>query len=164
VASEDDDLTDRQRDVLRLYREAKSPTEIGRALQISSQGVHGHLRRLRQKGLIEPLQRAPRATTAEAAPSDERARQRLAASLALKTVHETIAQQEQLIDSRQAAIREQIAELQAEYEDLSASKRELAQMAEPHAEQTADEAAPKTPAKRANNGVGAPHKSAATTK
>lgn len=46
-------LTDRQRDVLRLHGEGKNPTEIGEALEISSQGVHGHLRRLRQKGLVE---------------------------------------------------------------------------------------------------------------
>jgi DNA-binding CsgD family transcriptional regulator len=43
----EDELTERQRDVLRLVREGKNPTEIGKELEISSQGVHGHLRRLR---------------------------------------------------------------------------------------------------------------------
>src|SRR5688500_8847872 len=47
------DLTDRQRDVLELHRKGKNPTEIGKELGISSQGVHGHMRRLKQRGLIE---------------------------------------------------------------------------------------------------------------
>lgn len=46
------ELTERQREVLALVREGKNPTEIGKALGISSQGVHGHLRRLRGHGLI----------------------------------------------------------------------------------------------------------------
>jgi DNA-binding CsgD family transcriptional regulator len=45
--TDESDLTERQRDVLRLVREGKSPTEIGKELSISSQGVHGHMRRLR---------------------------------------------------------------------------------------------------------------------
>ena len=61
-----DDLTDRQRDVLRLHTEGKNPTEIGKALDITSQAVHGHFRRLREKGLIagdvgpKPAARKPR--------------------------------------------------------------------------------------------------------
>jgi predicted ArsR family transcriptional regulator len=53
VPKDESTLTERQADVLRLYREGKSPTEIGKELDISSQGVHGHLRRLRAHGLIE---------------------------------------------------------------------------------------------------------------
>lgn len=55
------DLTERQADVLRLTREGKSPTEIGRELEITSQGVHGHLRKLRELGLVEPLAAPKRA-------------------------------------------------------------------------------------------------------
>lgn len=49
-----DDLTDRQRQVLELKREGKSTGEIKDALGISSQGVSGHLKRLRTKGLLPP--------------------------------------------------------------------------------------------------------------
>jgi FixJ family two-component response regulator len=39
VPTSEGELTERQRDVLRLVREGKNPTEIGKELEISSQGV-----------------------------------------------------------------------------------------------------------------------------
>jgi predicted ArsR family transcriptional regulator len=59
-----DELTDRQREVLDLVNEGKNPTQIGAALGISSQGVHGHIRRLRGKGLIPEDYGAPRPAAA----------------------------------------------------------------------------------------------------
>ena len=53
----EEQLTDRQREVLRLHREGKNPTEIGRLIGISSQGVHGHFRRLVEHGHLEPRSR-----------------------------------------------------------------------------------------------------------
>lgn len=52
-------LSERQREVLALVREGKNPTEIGNALEITSQAVHGHLRRLRGHGLLADEPTAP---------------------------------------------------------------------------------------------------------
>lgn len=110
-----DGLTQRQRDVLRLHREGKSPTEIGKELEISSQGVHGHLRRLRDKGLIESEpRRKPQAASSA-----------FDASMALKTVRETIAEQATLIRNRQTEIDQQVRELGVERTRLDETLAEL---------------------------------------
>ena len=119
----EDQLTDRQRDVLRLHREGKNPTEIGKALGISSQGVHGHLGRLRNHGLI-----ADDAPTAARTRSSSRRRVGQPAfdpARALDAVRATVRAQEEAILARQAEIDEQIAALQAERGELDSPLAEL---------------------------------------
>lgn len=59
MPTDESQLTDKQREVLRLHREGKSPTEIGQAMGTTSQAVHGHFRRLRDHGLISGEPTAP---------------------------------------------------------------------------------------------------------
>lgn len=125
-----DGLTERQRDVLRLHQQGKSPTEIGKELEISSQGVHGHLRRLRDKGLIEGEPRRKPQPTSGA----------FDASMALKTVRETIAEQTTLIRNRQTEIDQLIRELGAERTRLDETLAELERLVD-HSEGNPEPAA-----------------------
>lgn len=77
--------TERQTAVLEMHKAGLSPTEIGRELGITSQGVHGHLRRLRKRGLLPSKPNARREeysvknAYAEVQASIKRQRQELAA-------------------------------------------------------------------------------------
>lgn len=127
---DESELTDRQRDVLRLHREGLSPTAIGKALDISSQGVHGHLRRLRGHGLIESV-RAP------AEPAGEKHVTRAAGAKTrgpaapfdpadtIRTVVRTITAQLEQLNTREAQIDEDIERLRAEKQQIAATRIEL---------------------------------------
>lgn len=112
-----DGLTDRQRDVLRLHGEGKNPTDIGTELGISSQGVHGHLRRLRDKGLIEGTGR----TTPVAVPNGRP----LSAADALEQVRQAAATQRQQLVDRKAAIASEITSLKTQDAEIDAALAEL---------------------------------------
>lgn len=125
-----DDLTDRQRDVLRLLREGKNPTEIGRELGISSQGVQGHMRRLRQKGLAEPAASprtvAPAAnarTRGPAAPFDP--------ASTIAAVQQAIADERAKLDRREAEINAEFERLRAEQQAITDARNELDKLSPP---------------------------------
>jgi FixJ family two-component response regulator len=95
----DDELTERQGEVLNLVRAGRNPTEIGKELGISSQGVHGHIRRLRERGLLpeagattKPARPRPRATQ----------NHKVSASSALEAVRTPVRAQVEAMDVRQA--------------------------------------------------------------
>jgi predicted transcriptional regulator len=111
MTTTDDGLTDRQRDVLRLHREGKSPTEIGKELGFTSQGVHGHLRRLRQKDLIEGTGR-----TKPVAPPN--GGQPTSPAAALETVRSEERRERRGLVTRKEAIAEEIAALEREREEI----------------------------------------------
>lgn len=115
----EDQLTARQADVLRLHREGKNPTEIGRTLGISSQGVHGHLARLRQYGLIagEGGTTARSRTRGRQAPYDP--------SRALDAVRQAVREQEEAIIGRQRELDAVIATAHEERDRLNDTLDEL---------------------------------------
>jgi DNA-binding Lrp family transcriptional regulator len=121
------ELTERQRDVLRLQREGKTPTEIGNELGISSQGVHGHLRRLRDHGLIE------RGAAKPAKPRDARAPgpRRFDPASTIAAVQQTIATQRAELDTREAEIDAQIEQLREEKRAIEAARKELDKLTPP---------------------------------
>jgi predicted ArsR family transcriptional regulator len=115
----EENLTERQADVLRLTQEGKNPTDVGRELGISSQGVHGHLRRLRAKGLLpdeEPRPRARRRNGRTPAPVDY-----------LSAIREAAERAEREILDRQAEIDAEIADLKREREALDGALGEVRQ-------------------------------------
>lgn len=113
MTADPEKLTERQSDVLRLTKEGKNPTDVAKELGISSQGVHGHLRRLRAKRLLAPD--APKRKGANGrAEVDYLATIRLAAE-----------QAEQDIRKRQSEIDQAIANLQAERDGLNAALEEV---------------------------------------
>lgn len=119
-----DDLTDRQKEVLELHNQGKNPTEIGNALAISSQAVHGHFRRLREKGLI-PGDGPPRAAAAKRRPN---ARRGLDAAAAVDAVRQAAEQQRDAIHGRQQEIDAEIASLNAERSELDGALQAIAGM------------------------------------
>ena len=128
--TDESELTDRQRDVLRLHRDGRNPTEIGKELGISSQGVHGHLRRLRGHGLIEDG--APAAKPA-ARKRSANERHRGAASAfdpaaAIAAVQQAITQQHTQLDDREAEIDAEIARLRDEKKAIAAARAELSKL------------------------------------
>lgn len=122
----DQGLTDRQQEVLRLTREGKNPTEVGRELGISSQGVHGHLRKLRQRGLIEG---EPTTSTAKPRPARRGAAPRNGTpfdpAATIDAVRQAIAQQREALDAREAEIDSEIATLRDEKQAIAAARKEL---------------------------------------
>jgi predicted transcriptional regulator len=122
---EDEQITTRQRDVLRLHQEGKNPTAIGKELGISSQGVHGHLRRLSAKGLIEgeaaSAKRVTRAagakTSGPPAPFDP--------ADTIRTVVRTITAQLEQLNTREAEIDEEIERLRGEKKKIAKARNEL---------------------------------------
>jgi predicted ArsR family transcriptional regulator len=115
----EENLTERQADVLRLTQEGMNPTDVGRELGISSQGVHGHLRRLRAKGLLpdeEPRPRARRRNGRTPAPVDY-----------LSAIREAAERAEREILDRQAEIDAEIADLKREREALDGALEEVRQ-------------------------------------
>jgi DNA-binding CsgD family transcriptional regulator len=119
-------LTDRQRDVLRLVREGRNPTEIGRELGISSQGVHGHLRRLRDRGLVEAA--APAKPAARKRSANDRQPHAAAGfdpKSAIAAVQQAIVEQREQLDTREAEIDAQITQLRDEKKLITATRKEL---------------------------------------
>jgi DNA-binding MarR family transcriptional regulator len=133
VTDDVSDLTDRQRDVLRLHQEGKNPTEIGAALGITSQAVHGHYRRLRARGLIEGDAKPAaerRVTTARNA----RSRGPLAPfdpQDTVRVVVATITAQLDELNTRDEAVDAQIEALKVEKKAIAAARKELAALVPP---------------------------------
>jgi predicted ArsR family transcriptional regulator len=123
VPTSEDELTDRQRDVLRLHREGKNPTEIGKELDISSQGVHGHLRRLRAHGLIEELEAA--APKSKRAPSKPRDGRSFDPADTIRTVVRTITAQLEELSTRETEIDAAIAQLRDEKKAIAKAREQL---------------------------------------
>lgn len=120
-----DDLTERQRDVLRLHTEGKNPTDIGRELNISSQAVHGHMKRLRGKGLIaeenpKPTTSSPRRERGEPTTIDPHA--------AIMAAMESIQQQVAQLESRLEAIAQERVGLNDEEASIRQALNTLAAM------------------------------------
>lgn len=117
--AEEPKLTDRQREVLRLAQEGKSPTEIGKELGISSQGVHGHMRRLAAHGLIErePRRRADNGRPIRPADS-------------LETVRRTAKAEIATLKRRLEALDRDMAKLGEEREEIEAAIADLQKMAD----------------------------------
>jgi biotin operon repressor len=103
------DLTERQRDILALVKQGQSATEIGRALGISSQGVHGHFQRLRSKGIEIPTQNGTHKASRRA-PGDGGA----PSGKALAAAQDAIKEHERRLLARVAEIDAEIRALQQE--------------------------------------------------
>jgi DNA-binding CsgD family transcriptional regulator len=115
-------ITARQREVLRLTAAGHSPTEVGRALGISSQAVHGHFRRVRVNGHAVPCRRQRSADLA--APSLSR----VTADGALAAVSASIIEHERLVATRLDEVAAQIDELQRERTSLQDGMAALREM------------------------------------
>lgn len=113
------DLTEKQQQVLALHRENKGPSEIAEVLGITSQGVHGHLKRLRGKGLIEER------PGAAVRPPSARGNARVNPSAALEIVRQAAREQVAAVQARQAEIDTEITELRAEKNELGKALTEL---------------------------------------
>ncbi len=121
-----DDLTDRQRDVLKLHREGKGPTEIGAELDISSQGVSGHLRRLKAKGYIEddtPAAPKPKAKPKAAKPKADGEQFNPASTI--QVVVETITVQLDALARREREINDEMSQLTAELNEIEKARAGL---------------------------------------
>jgi predicted ArsR family transcriptional regulator len=116
MASQDQALTERQQQVLKLTTEGKNPTEIGEALGISSQAVHGHFRRLRAHGLLNGGTSAP-------APSSKHS---IAATLksAMSAIDRTIAEQRKEIERSIAQLERNREQFKAQITKIDQDKRE----------------------------------------
>lgn len=116
------DLTERQQQVLALHREGKNPTDIGRELSITSQGVHGHLRRLAARGLVE-LERPARAR-------DDVPNGRLDPDEALRAVRQAAIEQVHVVTQRLTAIDGEIEALRNEKKGLQKALEKLNEQAQ----------------------------------
>lgn len=114
------DLTDRQKAVLELVRKGKSPTAIGKELGISSQGVHGHLRKLRERGLVdsEPVRSKKPRNGVTVNPAK-----------ALEAVRAAIDEQEQALLQRLSDIDEERQALDGEAAEIQATLGQLRALA-----------------------------------
>lgn len=127
--TDESELTDRQKDVLRLVKAGKNPTEIGRELGISSQGVHGHLRRLRGHGLIEAEAPAPAAkAAARRGGKPANGRQSFDPASTIAAVQQAITEQRAQLDNREAEIDAEIETLKAEKKAIGDARKELAKL------------------------------------
>jgi len=106
-----DDLTERQREVLRLHEEGKTPTEIGQTLGITSQNVHGHFKRLRRRGLMGPAG-GPRAAQSDI----------------LADIRRVLQEKERDVDARLREIATSIQALETEREALVATRAQIEAM------------------------------------
>lgn len=111
-----DQLSPRAQEVLELTQQGKNPTEVGAALGITSQGVHGHLRRLREKGLLPPDPKA------KGRKSDANGRPDFNVQTAFAEVRASIARQRDDLDTYVAGVNR---ELEALEERKKALKKEL---------------------------------------
>jgi DNA-binding Lrp family transcriptional regulator len=110
--------------VLRLHRAGKNPTEIGEELGISSQGVHGHFRRLRDRGLME-------GKTATSTPKPAATDRPVDAASALDAVRQAAATQRQQLVDRKAEIDREVKSLKKQDGEIDAAIAEIDAMLEP---------------------------------
>lgn len=123
------DVSPRAAEVLALTKEGKNPTEIGTQLGITSQAVHGHLRRLRDKGLLPPDPRA------RGKAGTDNGRSEFSAAGAFREVRASIARQQQELDRHMAGLDRQLEELdrrkneiKQERKDAEKAKERLAEL------------------------------------
>jgi hypothetical protein len=126
-------LTDKQREVLELHNDGKSPTEIGKALGITSQAVHGHFRRLRASGLLPDTGAAKPAAAAKrpSRPAVPNGRQTFDPGSAITAVKLAAAQQRRELDAREQQIDGEIDALKAEKKAIGEARRELNKLVPP---------------------------------
>lgn len=110
-------LSPRQAEVLAMLKDDKTTGEIAAHMKITTQGVHGHIRRLRERGFL-PATPARKAPTRKAVSIDDTLDP-------LRTVIER--QREQLL-RQDIHLRNQTQELQQEIADL-AKERDAIQVA-----------------------------------
>jgi predicted ArsR family transcriptional regulator len=122
AASNEEGLTERQRNVLHLVREGKNPTDIGKELGVSSQAVHGHLRKLRDLGFISEPAGPPRGAAARKANGR---REPVEPESALLAVQRAINEQLALVDARMAEIGAEITALEDERTRLEVTRQRL---------------------------------------
>lgn len=118
-------LSEKQREVLTLVRDGKNPTDVGRAMGITSQAVHGHLRRLRSRGL---LPEGPAKSGRASAPSNG-----FDPANALAAIHAAARQQVTEIEARMTAIDAQREALTAEKKTLASALTEVKKHLPPEA-------------------------------
>lgn len=132
-----EDLTDKQREVLALVQEGKTPTEIGKAMDISSQAVHGHFRRLREAGVMPEASpkaaagtAARRRTIGPAGPSPITGRS-LDTTSVLNAVKLAAAQQRDALNARELEVDAQIEALKDEKKGIAEARKELDKLVPP---------------------------------
>lgn len=104
-----EDISPRAAQVLELHKAGKNPTEIGAELGITSQGVHGHLSRLRRAGLIADKKKGK---------DQDNGRPEFNVATAFGEVRQTISRQQHELDAH-------IASIDRRLEDLEESKKAL---------------------------------------
>jgi DNA-binding CsgD family transcriptional regulator len=109
----DPPLTEKQQQVLDLLAQDKTPTQIAEALNITSQGVHGHMQRLRRRGLIP----------GEAAPSQGARRNRGSRKAATSAGITPTDAQRQGLTARASELDQEIDDLKAEIDRRRTEKR-----------------------------------------
>lgn len=125
-------LTDKQREVLELHNDGKSPTEIGKALGITSQAVHGHFRRLRASGLVPDTGAAkPAAAKRPARITAPNGRQAFDPGSAINAVKLAAAQQRRELDAREQQIDGEIEALKADKKAIGEARRDLNKLVPP---------------------------------
>lgn len=102
-----DGLSDRAQQVLALTKQGKNPTEIGTELGITSQGVHGHLRRLREKQLLPPDPKAK-----AKAPKADNGRPDFSVQTAFDEVRASIERQQRDLDAHMVDIDRELEQLE----------------------------------------------------
>lgn len=107
-----DQLSERATQVLTLTKAGKNPTDIGAELGITSQAVHGHLRRLRDKDLLPPDPKA------KAKARTENGRPDFTVDTAFAEVRASIARQRDDLDTY-------MVEVDRELERIEERKKEL---------------------------------------
>lgn len=124
-----DNVSPRAAEVLALHKDGQNPTQIGQALGISSQAVHGHLRRLREKELLPP---DPKAKTKAAKDTNGRS---FSAEAAFAEVRASIERQQRDLDTYIIDVDREIerlddrkAELYVERENAEKAKARLVEL------------------------------------
>lgn len=106
------ELTTRQREVLTMIEAKKSTGEIASALGITTQGVHGHMRRLRQRGLIP-----------EASPRRTAVRKSVSIEDTFAPLRDVIDRQRQALERQDERIVEQILAAEKEVQALGEERK-----------------------------------------
>lgn len=125
--------TPKQAQVLGLVKEGKTPKQIAKTMKISPNGVYAHLRKLRERGLIEiaPSDAAPEATSnghsADSTPEQIKALARQAADTADERVSQIEARLKQ-IAAETDELRSEGVDLEDEVAQLHAQRKLLDQV------------------------------------
>lgn len=122
------ELSESARKVLDLYRAGTtSPTEISKALGVTSQAIHGHFRRLRERGLIPPVGE-PTGRPARSGRRERGVEARIDPHAAIMAAVEGIRQQEAALQTRLEQIGEDRLGLDLEEKQINESLNALKAM------------------------------------